>query len=126
MNYETNCVPERRNTFMQVHDELTNFMQQSPYSEINSRTCQEFLRLLWNLKFYRCAHISSPMVTIFSKMTTVNTITPYFFKIKLILSVPSGLFPSSLPHQNFISHMRATCVIYVVLDLRIIITFIEE
>jgi hypothetical protein len=73
---------------------VSNFMEQNPFWEVNSRSSsQEILRLLWNSKIH-CSVRKIPPLKIFPRQTNpVHYLTPYLSKvcISIILSTPRSL-----------------------------------
>ena len=86
---------------------LTYFMEQSPSWESNRFSAsQEIPRILWNPKVRYRIHKCPPPVPILSQLHPVYALTSHCLTIRfniiphLLISLPSGLFPSSFPHQN--------------------------
>jgi len=77
---------------------LRNYTEQSPISEVDSRsTSQEIPCLLWNPEVHYCVYINPPVVANHSQVTPVQFLTTYFYKIhsniillSILLSLPFG------------------------------------
>ena len=83
----------------------------------SSSARQEILRILWNPKVHCRIHKSPPPVLILSQVNPLHA--PHLISWRSILissshlglGLPSGLFPSGLPHQTMcLSLSSATCV----------------
>ena len=113
-------------------------MELSPPREANRPSAsQEIPRILWNRNVRYRIHNSPPPVPILSHNNPVHALHPTSWRSILILSshlllgLPSGLFPSSLPTKTLytplLSPTRATCPAYLVLyDLLIRIVFGDQ
>ena len=113
-------------------------MKQSPSREANrSSVSKEFPRIVWYPKVYHRIHKCSPSVTILSQINPVHSCSHYFLSICFNIIIPSTSRSSScsislrFPHQslyaNLISHIRVTCLAYlIILDLLTLTTFGEQ
>lgn len=79
MKGRSNCLQDR-----------PNFMEQSPSSEVNSRSLrQQIPRLLWNRKAHYHAQKSSSQGSIQSQINSLHTLQTYIFKIHFNIFLPS-------------------------------------
>jgi len=99
-------------------------MEHSPsWEAVSSSANLEFTELLWNPYVHCCVSNSPPLIPIPSQENQMHSLTPYFFKLILILShllldLRSGLRPScyhnkTLKHNEFLySSQHIKCHAY--------------
>jgi hypothetical protein len=101
---------------------------------VSHSSSQGIPRQLWNQKFRSCVHKIPPLVTILSQMNTVHNFPCYFsiliLSSHLCLRLPSSLFPSGFPNNNFyacpMSLIRATCPVHLILLNLITLIIFDE
>jgi len=115
--------------------EKFNSMEQNPSSETNGHSAsQKIPRLTWNTKVHFRVHKGRPLGRILIQMQPVHTLHHFplrsilLLSSRLLLGLPSVLFPSGLPIEIFYafitSPMRATFPFhFVLLDLITLIIF---
>ena len=104
----------------------TSAMEQSPSWEADRFSAsQKIPRRLWSPKVHYRIYKCPPPVPILSQINSTMPPHPTSWRSFLILSsrillgLPSGLFPSGFPTQTLytplLSHIRATCPVYLIL-----------
>jgi hypothetical protein len=76
---------------------LNNSLEQSPYSEDNSRSAgKKVFHLLWYPKFHYLDYNRPPLIPILSQFHPVHTLTSSFFKISINIILPSTCWFSQM------------------------------
>ena len=105
-------------------------MKQSPSWEADRSSASQIFRILKNQKVHYRIHKSPLTVPIWTTPPPPLWRSIFNIILPLRLGLPSGLFPSGLPHQNpvynFLSPIRATCPTPLLLDLITKIIFHQQ